>query len=128
MDTQQLDPSSCALRDKPANKRARAWADEFGMAEANRSVTSGDRNLFNYIFSYVQFLYEKTEEEINPTNASKDERLKAVEYVRRSFSALSSVDSTIESLMNARKNEYVRRHWPHELLPLERIKLPGRQV
>ncbi len=114
-----------AVRDKPAARRAQAWAAEYGMAAANRAVTTGGRTAMNHLLAYVQHIYENADAGIDPSNASREERIGSVEYVRRSFK-LQSEDSTIKALQAARDNSFVIEVWPDELLPLRKIVIPGR--
>ena len=115
-----------AVRDKAPNVRARAWADEYGMEFANRAVETGDRTAMNHLLAYVQHICKNTDEGIDPSNASREERMQAVEYVRRSFE-LASAQAAIVSLFDARKNDHVIEKWPSELLPLDAILIPGRR-
>lgn len=114
-----------AFQDKAPNVRARKWADEYGMESANRSVKSGNRTALNQLLAYVQHLYENTEDGTDPTNASRSDRMRAVEYVNRSFK-LSSADAAIKSLLAARRSNFVKELWPNELLPLSEIRIPSR--
>jgi hypothetical protein len=116
-----------AKREEHINIRARAWADEFGMAEAHRGPLFGTRNLMTYLIFYVQFLYEETDDGVGPSNASVHDRRNALRYVRDQFPNLNSDEATIETLRRARRDEFVQQNWPRDLAPLGTFKIPGRK-
>lgn len=113
-----------ARQSKP-NDRARAWADAFGMSTSNLLTKSNNRTAINHLLAYVQYLYEHTGDDVDATRCSREDRLRAVDYVRRSFQ-LPSQNAAIQSLIDARKNPFVIKIWPNELLPVRKIQIPAK--
>jgi hypothetical protein len=106
------------------NRRARVWADAFGMQTANCVAKAGGQNAFNAILEYVRFL--TTESGPEPREWPYELRMQAVERVRVSVGS-NSTGAAIEFLRSARANQFVKELWPRDLPPLSAITIPGRR-